>query len=135
MTNRTKVYAVIAGVFLLGAVSGAGVSWAVSQRQCQKLVSGEEGYESRRVGALARELDLNADQKQKIAEIFKRHRDERRELTKTLVERCGDPFRERREKFHAEIAALLNAEQRARFEALIREHDGRLPDARDTGNR
>ena len=128
MVNRTRVkaYAAVAGVFLLGAAAGAGVSHAFAQRGYANLVSGDRQLvEHRKLSALSRELDLSDDQRQRVAEVLQKHRDERRELSRRMFEGCGEPLRAHRARVSAEIRAVLNPDQQARYDALEKERSQR----------
>ena len=124
--KRYKAYGALAGVFLLGSVAGASASWALSQREFRALAGDRSAFEKRRLHALSRELDLSDEQRDQIAAIFEKHHDERRELTRDVFEKCGEPLREHKAKLTSEIHAVLKPEQRDRYDALMREHEGRF---------
>jgi Spy/CpxP family protein refolding chaperone len=124
--KRIKAYAVLGGVFLLGALAGGGSVFAISQREVRAFARGERrAFEHRRLDALERELDLTSQQRAQIAAIFDAHREQQRELRRSLMERCGEPIREQRRKLHAEIDAVLTPAQRQRHAELMRGHEGR----------
>lgn len=124
--KRYKAYGALAGVFLLGGVAGGASAWALSQRELRSVLSADRAFESRRLAALSRELGLSDSQRERIDAIFRKHHDERRELTRDVFERCGEPLRAHRSKLHAEIREVLTQEQRERYDALVREHDQRF---------
>lgn len=126
--KRFKAYGVLAGVFLLGAIAGAGTFWAVSQRQMHAFASGERrAFEHRRLEALSRKLDLSDEQREKVRVILERHRAERDEVMRGMLERCGDPAKAHRDKLKQEIDAVLTPEQRVLHDELVRERDKRGP--------
>jgi Spy/CpxP family protein refolding chaperone len=114
----------LGGVFLLGALAGGGAMWAVSEREVRAFALGERrAFEHRRLDALSRELDLTAEQRDKIAAIFEKHHETRKTL---MRERCGGPLAEAKQKLTSEIHAVLTPAQREKYDAMVREHEGRL---------
>jgi Spy/CpxP family protein refolding chaperone len=130
MVNRTrlKAYAIVAGVFVLGALAGAGASHAFAQRDYASLVAGERDFiEHRKLRALSRELDLSSEQRERIAEILRKHRDDRRGLSRQMFERCGEPVRAHKAKVSAEIRAVLDPAQQTRFDQFEKQQQERGP--------
>lgn len=117
---RLKAYGLVFGVFLLGSVAGGATVHALSQRDVKALL-GRDGFERRRLGALSRELSLTGEQETQLREIFKRRGEERRRLTTDIMDRCGDSLEEQRRQTDEEVKAVLNPEQRARFDQLMAE--------------
>jgi Spy/CpxP family protein refolding chaperone len=127
VSSRRKAYAVIAGVFVLGALAGGGATWALQERKVRDLALGERrAFEERRLEALSRELDLSSEQRAQVAAIFDKHREEKKELSRSMFERCGGPLSEAKAKMRAEIHAVLSPEQRQRYDALVRERESRM---------
>jgi Spy/CpxP family protein refolding chaperone len=125
--KRGKAYAVLGGVFVLGALAGGGSVFALSQREVRAFARGErQAFEHRRLDALERELDLTAEQRTRIAAIFEKHRAEQRDARRQMMERCGEPIREQRRKLTEAIDAVLTPEQRQRHAELMRKHEGRF---------
>ena len=126
--QRAKVYAVLAGVFLLGGVAGAGAAYAYAENRYAELVEADpdEVPEPRRMRAFARELDLTPEQQGKIREIMRGHRGERRQLAKKMFNECGDPLREHKANIDAEIRAVLTPKQQLRFDELSKLHEKRF---------
>jgi Spy/CpxP family protein refolding chaperone len=125
VVNRTrlKIYGVLAGTFLLGGAAGAGASYAFAQREYRHMVvEGREMFEHRRLAALARELELTPDQRERIREVMRKQRHERHKVMKAAMERCGAPLEQHKVKAESEIRAILNPEQKQRFDALIDEY-------------
>jgi Spy/CpxP family protein refolding chaperone len=127
VTRRLKAYAAIVAVFLLGGVAGGAASWAFAQRQYSELLADDrEGFERGRVEALAQALDLSKDQRDRVAAIFSKHREERHTAMRTVMERCGEPVRDHHAKVDAEIHAVLLPAQRTRYDALVAKHRARF---------
>jgi Spy/CpxP family protein refolding chaperone len=128
VSSRRKAYAVIAGVFVLGVLAGGGAMWAISERRVRAFAMGERrAFETRRLEALSRELDLTSEQKEKIAAIFEKHHQERKTV---MRERCGGAMAEVKEKLRTEIHAVLTPPQREKYDAMVREHEARKEGAR-----
>lgn len=131
---RLKGYAALASMFLLGAMAGAGGSYAFLQRQYDLDTQDRAAREESHLRALTRELDLTPEQRDRIREIMERNRARHRELLRSTMDRCGMPLAEHKRKVDTEIRALLTPEQQPRFDKLLekqRERSlwGSLPDA------
>ena len=129
MNAKLKGVLILSGVFTLGAVAGAGVSWAWLQREVANELGGkvERRFERRHLRALARELDLSEAQRSKISKIMASHREEREQLMRTLADECGDGLREHREKVAEEIRGVLDPEQQQQFDNLRQKQLERFP--------
>jgi Spy/CpxP family protein refolding chaperone len=126
-TSRLKAYGALAGMFVLGAVSSAAAYHAFARRQYAELFSGDRStFEARLVEALGRDLELRDAQLAQVRGIFQKHAAERRRLFRQEVETCGGPMTQHRERVDAEIRALLDPAQRARFETLRAERRRKL---------
>jgi Spy/CpxP family protein refolding chaperone len=122
-----KAYLALGGMFLLGAITSAGVLHAVARRDDAEFFSGDRSkFEARLLQAMRRELDLSDDQLATVRGIFEKHADERKRLFRQEIETCGGPMAAHRERVDAEISSVLSAEQRVRFEALRAERRRRL---------
>lgn len=132
MRTHVKGYAVLAGVFLLGAVAGGGASYAYVERHyAEMLARDDRGVDDRRLRALGRQLDLSQEQRARIREISERHRSERRELMRSVMERCGNPLAEHRQKLEGEIRAVLSPEQQRRYDSILeRQRERFMPGGR-----
>jgi Spy/CpxP family protein refolding chaperone len=125
--RRLKAYLALAAVFVLGAAAGGGASYAFAQQRHAALF-GEEGratFERGRMRAMARKLDLDADQQQRISAVLAKARDEGRDLSRAMLEQCGQPLRDQRARVDAEIRAILRPDQQERYDELVderREH-------------
>jgi Spy/CpxP family protein refolding chaperone len=130
MVNKTrlKIYGVLGGTFLLGAVAGGATSFAFAEHKHRAFVTGgREMFEQRRLAALSRELDLTEEQRARVLSTMRKHREEQRRLTRELFDRCGAPVREQKARVEAEIRAILTPDQQRRFDELVDEYgDGFL---------
>jgi Spy/CpxP family protein refolding chaperone len=125
--SRLKVIAILAGTFVLGGVCSAAAYHALFQRQYAELFSGErEAFENRRVQALARELDLTGEQRERVLAVFQRHSAEHKRLMRQTFESCGEPLSRHKEAVDREIREILDAGQRARFDRLRAERRRRV---------
>lgn len=126
-STRSKAFAALGGMFVLGAVSSAAVYHAVAGHADAELFSGNhDTFETRLVESMSHELDLSSDQAEKIRRIFQSHADERKHLMREQMETCGGPMNAQRERIDAEIRAVLTPPQRERFEAVRAERHRRL---------
>ncbi len=129
MNAKLKGVLILAGVFALGAVTGAGSSWAWLQREVADELGGQTDrrFERRHLKALARELDLSDAQRTKIGELMASHREEHEQLMRNLAEDCGGELRQHREKVADEIRGVLDPEQQQRFDDLRKKQLERFP--------
>ena len=129
MNTKLKGMLILTGVFALGAVAGAGGSWAWLQREVADELGGQmdHRFERRHLKALARQLDLSDEQRAKVAEVMASHREERDELMRSLAEDCGGELRQHREKVADEIRGLLDPEQQRRYDDLRKKQLERFP--------
>ncbi len=124
MVKRAAVgYAILAGVFALGAAAGGGATYAYAQKRNAAILR-DDGHEleGRRLSALARRLDLDPTQEGQVAAILAKDREDSRELSHTMLERCGQPLRDHKADVDASIRAVLRPEQQKKFDGL---HEGR----------
>ncbi len=127
MTSKTKGYLVLAVVFVLGAAAGGGAMFAYSdQRHAALLREDGKEFESRRLHALSRKLDLDADQESRIRTILQTDRDDSRQLSRAMLQRCGQPLRDHKTKVDADIRAVLRPDQQARYDKLVAERRERV---------
>jgi hypothetical protein len=113
---RWKSIGLLAGMFLLGGVSGAAVMRVVDDREMAEImqVSPDEARVRFRMKAMARQLRLSPEQKRKGLEIFEKYRD-----------KCGPSDREARQRkaecrrqAQDEIVQILTPEQRLKHERI-----------------
>lgn len=123
---RVKAGLLLAAVFLLGGLAGAGAGYGYAQRDCEELMTGgPERAEERRARALTRELSLDREQQARVREIFAAHREERHRVMRETDERCGGAMRAHKARLHAAIRAILRPEQQRRLEELVERHEAR----------
>ncbi len=126
MNGKPKAWALalLVGALLLGGVAGAAVD---------RLLIGEPAVaeEARRAGDrdrrrselewLSSELDLSAEQRERMGAIVEGHRAQMSALWRETRPR----FEELRSQLRDDIREVLNADQRAAYEALIQKHEER----------
>jgi hypothetical protein len=126
MVTRLELrgYAWFGVIFALGVVCGGAASHAYAEREYGQLLGAdrEEGRDTRRLEALARQLSLDAAQKQRLREVFERRRPERERRLAQMFETCGAPVLADKDELDGEIRALLRPEQRPNFEAFLERH-------------
>jgi Spy/CpxP family protein refolding chaperone len=110
---------VLAGVFLLGGMAGAGLAVAWIKRDDASLTHPRERHR-RQVEALARELSLDSGQRERVQGALEQARPAREEAIRAMVRGCGTRFLAQREAEDARIREVLNPTQRERFDALMR---------------
>jgi len=127
--SKLKVYGLVFGIFALGAGTGAGTAYAVSERRLANVLAEgrPEAHETRRFHALARELDLSREQREKLRGILSRHREQNRQLTRAMFETCGADMSKLRERVDDEIRGLLDEQQKQRFAELAAKRGKRFP--------
>lgn len=121
--SKQKWGAVLAllGAFALGAVAGGfGMKSFVLHRFAERM-GGPPGRARMefRVEAMARALDLSAEQRAKVQAIFEKHEDERRRT----FEKCEPEHRALRDKVDAELSEVLTPAQREKHQQMLRRHD------------
>ena len=128
---RWKSIGLLAGMFLLGGVTGAGVMRVVNDREMTEIMqeSPEEARVKFRMKAMARQLRLTPDQKRKGLEIFEKYRD-----------KCGPTDREVRQRqaecrrqAQDEIVQILTPEQRLKHERITERRKQRQRQRRRRG--
>ena len=126
---KLKVYAIVAGIFVLGAGAGGAAGYAVANKHLAEVLRSDRPMlgDARRMEALAYELDLSREQRRQVREILERHRDENRKLTQAMFEKCGDDLQSLRSRVDEEISPVLNEEQRRRFHELMEKRGQRFP--------
>jgi Spy/CpxP family protein refolding chaperone len=126
---KLKIYGLVLGIFVLGAGAGGAAGYAMaSKRLAEVFGSDRPGFgDARRFEALSSELDLTRDQRRQVRQIMERHRDENRELTRAMVEKCGDDLQDLRDRVDQEIKGVLSDAQARRFKELMNERRQRFP--------
>ncbi len=126
---KLKIYGIVAGIFVLGAGAGAASGYAVANKRLAAVLREDRPGmgDARRMEALASELDLTREQRRQVRQIMERHRNESRELTRAMVEKCGDDLQSLRSRVDAEIRAVLTEQQAQRFGELMEKRGNRFP--------
>jgi Spy/CpxP family protein refolding chaperone len=121
-STRLKMWLVIVGVFVLGAVTGAALD---SLYRLRAGGSNHEGREQKRRGNIFDEmksdLNLTDEQASAVRATIEQSREEFRALRNEVQPRYDAV----RASARARIRALLNAEQQQRFDARMAERDAR----------
>src|SRR4051794_13321916 len=128
MVNQTRVkgYAVLLSVFMLGAFAGGGTAYAVAQHRFARLIGDHPRFfETRRIGAISHRLGLDGDQRERVRAVMDRHFAERQKLEREMYERCGDALRATESQMDDEVRAVLEPDQRARYDQLAKERRAR----------
>jgi Spy/CpxP family protein refolding chaperone len=118
--------ATLVTVFLLGGVAGAGIATAYVHREVGDFVSEPRFRERARMRGLVRLLDLTSAQRDRVRAVMESHHRQRLAAYSDMIEKCGQPMKEEKERMDAEIRAVLTVEQRDKFDALVRRQDERL---------
>jgi hypothetical protein len=134
--NRLKAYLSLGASFLLGGVAAGAAYHGYAEQRYAELFSGDrEALEARRAQALSRELGLDSEQTQQVRAIFAKHAPERKRLMRQAMDSCGGPLHAHRERIDAEIEALLDPEEKRRFEAWRAERRHQLFGAPEPSSR
>jgi len=126
---KLKIYGIVAAIFVLGAGAGAASGYAVANKRLAAVLREDRPGmgDARRMEALGSELDLTREQRRQVRQIMERHRDENREATRAMVEKCGEDLQNLRSRVDGEIRAVLNPEQARRFHDLMEKRGHRFP--------
>ena len=115
--TRLKMWSVLVGVFVLGAITGAALSGLYRSR-----ASGSETREKamhERFENMRRELSLTDEQTTAVRAIIDETRNEYRALRAELRPRFEEP----RQKARMRIRALLTPDQQKKFDAMVAQQD------------
>jgi Spy/CpxP family protein refolding chaperone len=120
-STRLKIWLVLAGVFLLGGVTGA----ALDSMYRLRAGGSERAVERTRRGDLFEKMksDLNLTDQQATA--VRAIIDQSREEFRALRNEVSPRYDAVRQNASSRIRALLNAEQQQRFDAKMAERDAR----------
>ena len=130
MMERAKLkgYGALLLVFVLGVLAGGAGSRAMLQRRYAHLFRDRFSvFEHRRFGALSHRLALDDAQEEQVRGILAKYGPARRELSRTMLERCGEPLRTQKAQMDAEIRALLRPDQQRRYDALVKDSNRHDP--------
>jgi Spy/CpxP family protein refolding chaperone len=120
--RRFKGYALLVATFLLGVATGGGASYASMQRHYARMFRDRpDMLESRRLGALARRLDLDDSQRDRVSAIMEKYSDDRRALTRDMFARCGEKMKAAQDALDNDVRRTLRPDQMSRYDALVKE--------------
>jgi len=127
--DRTKLkgYGALLLVFLLGILLGGAGSRAMLQRHYRAMFREHGAFDYRRLGALSHRLKLDEAQEDRARDILGKYGKQRRDLTRSIMDRCGGPLRAQKAQMDSEIRALLRPDQQARYDQLLKDSEGRQP--------
>jgi uncharacterized membrane protein len=123
MKSRTNAALLLLGTFLLGVVSGA-ISFSLYRTHVNasgRMKNSQPSGPHKIVEELARGLDMDSAQKEKLAVIINQSRDRYRALSKQF----RPQYDTIRDQTRQEIRQILHENQKPRFEELIQEMDSR----------
>jgi Spy/CpxP family protein refolding chaperone len=115
--TRLKMWSLLLGVFVLGAVTGSALTGLYRSRASGPEVRERAMHE--RFENMRRELNLTEEQTAAVRAIIDDTRNEYRALRAELRPRFEEP----RQKARAKIRALLTPEQQKKFDAMIAQQD------------
>lgn len=119
--SRLKTWLVLVAVFLLGAVTGVGLSGVYrSKVNASFRESRARGHEAM-FEKIRTDLNLNADQSKEMQKIL----DETAGDFRTLRGELRPRYEELRLKARGRMRAILNSEQQQKFDSLMAEIDAR----------
>lgn len=122
MTDKPwKLVSLLAGIFLLGAVTGGIVSVRLSRGMMQQRVMPEQWGPSR-LKLLRERLDLTSEQIERLRPIIKTNTEHLAKLRQSGF----DQTRQILEQMEKDIAAVLTPDQKAKYEQMNREMRERL---------
>jgi Spy/CpxP family protein refolding chaperone len=129
ISSKLKIYAMVLGIFVLGAGAGGAAGYAVASKRVAEVLGDDrpEAHEKRRFEALAKELELTREQRKQVRGIMERHREANRQATKAVFEKCGNDLQALRERVDGEIRAVLDEQQQKRFGELMEKRGKRFP--------
>jgi Spy/CpxP family protein refolding chaperone len=115
--TRLKMWSLLLGVFVLGAVTGSALTGLYRSRASGPAARERAMHE--RFENMRRELNLTDEQTTAVRAIIDDTRNEYRALRAELRPRFEEP----RQKARAKIRALLTPEQQKKFDAMIAQQD------------
>lgn len=122
-----SAWLILFAVFLLGGVAGAGGTYAWVQSEHAAAVREGKALSRPRLRALSRKLDLDREQRARVAEILEQDDVESKSIGRDVIARCGEPLRVHEAKVDDEIRDVLRPDQRRRFERIVdarKRHNG-----------
>ncbi len=132
ITSKARAAVLLLAVLLLGGLLGATtvrmLEGDAGTHPRRTMRPGHEGY----MEWLTAELDLTPEQRAEVNAIVSEHRERMAELWRELRPR----FETVKRDFRREVGAVLNEDQRARFEELLESRSKhRRSDEKKTGDR
>jgi Spy/CpxP family protein refolding chaperone len=126
---KLKIYGIVAGIFVLGAGAGAASGYAVANKRLASVLREDRPGmgDAHRFEALSSELDLTREQRKQVRQIMERHRQENRELSRAMFEKCGGDLQDLRARVDTEIRKVLTEPQARRFGELMEKRGNRFP--------
>jgi len=115
--TRLKMWSVLVGVFVLGAITGAALSGLYRSRASGSETRDKAMHE--RFENMRRELSLTDEQTTAVRAIIDETRNEYRALRAELRPRFEEP----RQKARTRIRALLTPDQQKKFDAMVAQQD------------
>jgi hypothetical protein len=121
VSPKLRAYLLVAGFFLLGALGGVAAGRAYTQRElAQNLFAADpQTREAMFLNAMSHELGLSDVQRSQVATIHEKHKAQRRELMRHIFQGCGKPLEELQTTMDAEMNAVLDANQAARWRQMV----------------
>jgi hypothetical protein len=119
MKHKLSVALVLAGIFILGGITGAALTriWIAQRIQSRLLAQGETPNVVAITSVLEMKLHLNREQRVKVAEVLRAHQPELVALMRS-IEPQAQSIRERQWR---EIRPLLDPGQQKELDELIQE--------------
>ena len=125
--SRLKTWLVLIVVFVLGAVTGAGLSGVYRSKANDSFREARARDRQAMFEKIRNDLNLNAEQSKEIQKVL----DETANDFRTLRSELRPRYEELRLKARGRMRAVLSAEQQQKFDALMTEIDSR----RQSGDR
>ena len=121
--GRWKSIGLLAGMFVLGGVCGAGAMRAFSDREMTEIMqeSPDAARAKFRMRAMARQLDLSPQQRAQGMEIFEKYRNECDAADRKVRAKQAECRRQARD----EMLEILTPEQRAKHERVTKRRQKR----------
>lgn len=119
--GRLKTWLALVVVFVLGAVTGVGVSGVYRSRANSSLREGRGRDRQAMFEKIRNDLNLNAEQSKEMQKVL----DETAGEFRTLRGELRPRYEELRLKARGRMRAILTTEQQQKFDALMAEIDAR----------
>ncbi|HEX4898965.1 MAG TPA: hypothetical protein VFV61_00445 [Pyrinomonadaceae bacterium] len=123
--SRMKTWLVLVAVFLLGAVTGVGLSGVYRSKANGSFREGRGRDHQAMFERIRNDLDLNAEQSKEMQRVL----DETAGEFRTLRGELRPRYEELRLKARGRMRSILTAEQQKKFDSLMAEIDARRQNA------